>query len=328
VHHCCAQSNLSLGQIDDWVQSIEPAGAADLAQTLTSPFPTGIQKVRAIYSWIAQHIEYRTKRTGHKDPAFVRLRILKPIDSVEVNSADDFVAEMVLRNLSGVCEGYARLFKTLCSYAGIHCVLITGYARSDMERVGTKFFSNHYWNAVLIDSAWHLIDVTWSSGYFTYYGSEFIKHFDDYYFFTPPDLFIRDHFPDDLQWTLLPDPPAPEEFRHSPFRQRSFVKYNLYSLTPSTGMIIASLGDTLHLEWQTSDAEADKRKAQDTASLDSGMLAAYSSVVFLQPVFSGRRIRYSYVISSPDVRWLHLMYNNDVIVRYRLNIKKEKAVHH
>ena len=86
-------------------------------------------------------------------------------------------------------------FKTLCDYAGIQCVLITGYARSELNHVGTKFYSNHYWNAIFIDSAWHLVDVTWASGYFISHTSQFIKYFDSTYFCMSPNLFIKRSFP-------------------------------------------------------------------------------------------------------------------------------------
>lgn len=319
-----AQKSISLGDIDDYVRSIEPAPPADLVDSLTKNYSTDLQKVRAIFSWIAEHIVYKTKKTVIKKSPMHDLKFFKPIDSVNVNSANEFVAETVIRNQSGVCEGYARLFKTLCDYAGIKSVLITGYARGDMYHVGMRFVSNHYWNAVFVDSAWHLIDVTWASGYFTYYGDEFVKHFDDFYFFTPPDLFIRDHFPDDLQWTLLPDPSEPEEFYYSPFKQRAFIKYNIIALAPSTGVLHVSVGDTIKFELHTADAVADKGKVTDTLSLDSTTMEKYSSVAFLQPAITDKRIRYTYIVSSENIKWLHLMYNNDVILCYKLSVKKRK----
>jgi transglutaminase/protease-like cytokinesis protein 3 len=318
-----AQKNYGFNEIDNRVQSIEPATAADLALILTAPYNNETKKVRAIFSWIAQHIEYKTKYTITKN--FVspeNISLIKSFDFAANYSANEYVAESVLKNKSGVCEGYARLFKTLCDYAGIKSALVTGYARSNLNTIGKQFFSNHYWNAVYADSAWHLVDVTWASGYFTFHENEFIKYFDDQYFFTPPDLFIRDHFPDDLEWTLLAAPTAPEEFINSPFKQRSFTKYNIESVYPKTGFINVNIGDSINLELETSDIEADKKKAIDTASLDSSMLLKYSSVAFLQPVISGNKITYVFTVNSPDIEWLHLMYNKDVILRYKLKIKK------
>jgi len=33
----------------------------------------------------------------------------------------------------------------------------------------------------------------------------------------------------------------------------------------------------------------------------------------------GSKIIYTYIVSSPAIEWLNIMYNNDVILRYRLN---------
>ncbi|HLY69121.1 MAG TPA: transglutaminase domain-containing protein [Puia sp.] len=323
VYPCFAQQRNNLASIDEEVLSIEPASPADLAHSLTAPYSTGVQKVRAIFSWVAEHIVYKTKKTVIKNPVSKQSR-LKPIDSVTANSANEYVAETVIRNQAAVCEGYARLFKTLCDYAGIQSVLITGYARSEINHFNTRFSSNHYWNAVYVDSAWHLLDVTWASGYFTYTSDEFVKYFDDYYFFTPPELFIKDHFPDDLQWTLLTDPPVPEEFYHSPFKQRSFNKYNITSYAPQYGVIHTYLGDTLRFGLKTTDPETDRLKIADTASIDSNMLLTYSSVIFLQPTTTDKISRYHFIVTSENIKWVHLMYNNDIVLRYRLEIKKSK----
>ena len=63
-----------------------------------------MQKARAIFSWIAQHIEYNTgkKNTVH----FIPFRSI-----YDTCSANEYVAQTVfLKNKSGMCEGYARLF--------------------------------------------------------------------------------------------------------------------------------------------------------------------------------------------------------------------------
>ena len=317
-----AQESQGFSGIDYRVQSIQPATAAALAQTLTAPYPQEKQKVRAIFSWIAYSISYRAKKTEPRYETAAKSAVLRPIDTASLNSANDYVAEIVLSKLSAVCEGYARLFNTLCEHAGIQSVLITGYARGDMNHIGRNFTSNHYWNAVFVDSAWRLVDVTWASGYFTYYSNEFIKHFDDFYFFTPPDLFARDHFPDDLRWTLLADPPFPEEFHNSPFKQRAFVKYHILSFFPRKGVVEAAPGDTLLFSIESSDTARDKRVATDTASLDSSMSAAYRSVVFLEPLLTGNKMTYRYIVSDPGVEWIHLLYNKDILLRYRLKYKK------
>ena len=135
------------------------------------------------------------------------------------------VAQKVLRRGIAVCDGYSRLFKVLCQYAGIEAVVLNGYAHSDFNSGGNRFRTNHTWNAVCIDSVWHLVDATWGAGYMTY-SDEFVQKQNDFYFLTPPDEMIRDHYPEDLRWSLLTHPPGLAEFKKAPFRSKSFLKYN------------------------------------------------------------------------------------------------------
>ncbi len=58
-----------------------------------------------------------------------------------------------------VCDGYARAFKVLCDKLKIPCVLVTGYARYNLEQKG-EF---HMWNSVqMTDENWYGVDVTWN----------------------------------------------------------------------------------------------------------------------------------------------------------------------
>ena len=316
------------GPVSDWdidrrVTNIATAAAPELAQTITAPFTTNREKVRAIFSWVAQHIAYRVKNARRIRTAQLNSFAGEEyMDTIRWNTANEVVAEMVLRSQSAVCDGYARLFKTLCDYAGIPSVIVTGYARDEITRTGAKFRANHNWNAVYTDSAWHLIDVTWASGYTSYFGDAFIKHFNDYYFFTDPKFFIEDHFPDDLQWTLLPTPPAFKEFERAPYRPKPFIKYNIVSYQPANGLIDVAVGDTIHIELETSNAEADHRIGADSTCFNSRMPDEYLAVAFLQPNANGKKINYTYVVEQGDKEWLQLVYNKDIIMQYRLKIKK------
>lgn len=50
-------------------------------------------------------------------------------------------------------------------YAGLYCVVLTGYAKGKDFKPGDSFkgVSNHSWNAVHIDDNWHLVDTKWAS---------------------------------------------------------------------------------------------------------------------------------------------------------------------
>jgi len=321
------QRQVSFSEIDQRVKSIEPAPPATLAYTLTKDYTTEKEKLRSIFSWIAEHIAYRVRKNTITVNNFNYTGRPEVADTGKWRSANDFVAETVLQNKSAVCDGYARLFKTLCDYAGLRSAIITGFAKGDLSRQ-LKFRCNHTWNAVYIDSAWRLLDVTWASGYTSYRGDEFIKRYDDTYFLAPPEVFIQDHFPDDLRWTLMDKPIIPREFNGSPYRNKSFAKYRINAYSPGGGIIEAAIGDTIQIVLETGDALADSKMAADTiASFDSCLQRITPSIAFLEPSVTDKNkqlLRYVFCVENPGIEWLHIVYNHDTILQYRLKIKNER----
>ncbi|HEX7847283.1 MAG TPA: transglutaminase domain-containing protein [Chitinophagaceae bacterium] len=315
--------------IDRKVQSIDGTDPEILSQQLTTPYQTEIEKVRAIFRWITEHIAYfkREPPNRKKQKKLVPYDFDYPIvyDTGALQPLTERAALKVLHDKKAVCEGYARLFKSLCDHAGIRSEIITGFARTDPSIVQARFRSNHSWNAVRIDSAWYLLDVTWASGVIIFPTGEFLKYYDDYYFLTPPDKFIKHHYPDDLHWALLDELPAMNEFRQTPYRQRSFVKYPIINFSPATGLIEASIGDTLRFELETEPGQRNWTISSD--SLWDGIDQRNPMFAYLQPMSSGSSNKqyYLFPVVSEDIQWLHLMYNNDAVLRYRLKIKKDIA---
>ena len=300
---------------------------AILARELVKGKETELEKVTAIFRWITDNISYKTRSSYNKKvigKASYRnfyqdgdddLSPLKPVN--------ERVSISVLKKREAVCDGYARLFTTLCDYAGIRSEIIAGYARGGTSK--SRFTVNHNWNAVMIDGKWHLVDVTWASGYLSIAGDEFIRRYDPHYFLTPPQVFLRDHYPDDLRWTLMDDEVLPDEYKRSPFRQKSFVKYAIRSFYPSSGIIEAVVGDTVRLKLETAMKERDMNVCPDLL-VDSTIYSHSPSWVFLkpQPGTKFNEFLYTFNVTSPDVQWLYLMYNDDMVLRYKLTIKKER----
>ena len=320
-----AQNVSSYSDIDWKVQSIDAPTPDSLAKLLTVSYTTDLQKVRAIFSWIAQHISYNTFVISSNRKFTSSKYVVQPDDtSAEWKSAIEMTAIKVLKKRTAVCDGYAKLFKTLCDYANVRSEIITGYARGYMEGEN-KFRSNHTWNAVMIDSVWKLLDVTWASGYINY-TNQFAPRLDDTYFLTPPQQFIHDHYPEDITWTLMDDPPAMNEFKRMPYKGKSFVKYSIRSYSPTNGIIEAAAGDSIRIELRVKDAERDKHISPDPF-FDSTIIDRSPLSVFLSPSNRvGNKFIYTYVVPSAAVGWINVVYNNDVIMRYRLNIKKDVAV--
>lgn len=306
-----------------------------LAAELTAHCKTDREKVKAIFHWITDNISYklaprfRSPIIGQSTRRYTSEEAGEQPDTSALKPLNERVACDVLNNRDAVCVGYARLFTTLCDFAGIRSEIIIGYARGNPNRPVSKFGVNHYWNAVFLEGEWQLLDATWASGFITSGGEQFVKEYDGNYFLTSPELFIKDHYPDDVRWTLLPNAKVPHEFRFSPFKQKSFLKYNFTSFFPAKGIIEAEEGETIRLELIPADSERDKRISPDML-VDSTLFTQSDAWVFLQPAATGKNgekdtYLYEYKIPAREVEWLYLMYNDDIVLRYKIKVKKRKA---
>lgn len=132
------------------VFSQEDAGV--LAKQLTESKTTELEKVTAIFQWITGNIAYHIPPEKRK---IIGKASLKNFQSEEIDDdssplkpLNERVAANVLKKRVAVCDGYARLFTTLCDEAGIRSEIIIGYARSGTNKPTKRFGVNHYWNAV------------------------------------------------------------------------------------------------------------------------------------------------------------------------------------
>lgn len=185
-----------------------------LTHYLCDPLGSEEQKVFAIYNWITHNIAYDAK-------------------SLQKGSLKQETAEKVLKRKKGVCEGYARLFVTMCREAGIPAVKVDGYAKDWNFDDGDKLYiPRHCWNAVLLNNKWQLVDVTWGAGGLSQkpgwlrsqlnkttknkiHSSSKLKfsfHYDPQYCLQPADSFRIKHLPADPLWQLANEPMPIEVF--------------------------------------------------------------------------------------------------------------------
>ncbi|KAJ5894750.1 hypothetical protein N7495_006441 [Penicillium taxi] len=151
-----------------------------LANELTAPFSSMTDKARAIFTWLHHNIAYDAY-------AFFN------------NCVKGSTPASTLSTGLAVCEGYAALFTTLATHAGLEAVLVSGHGKGygytplAPGESPPPFSTGHAWNAVRIDGGkWKLIDTCWGAGsvdgasMFTMSNEEFgLKHFPsnrDYFF--------------------------------------------------------------------------------------------------------------------------------------------------
>ncbi|MEO9482050.1 MAG: transglutaminase domain-containing protein [Ekhidna sp.] len=115
----------------------------------------------SIFNWITDNIEYdvKTYQQNLDYPYFIIDPNLDSASYMKVYNSK--VSEMVIRTKKAICDGYSRLFLSLCELAKIQCKYITGKVRFPLR----DELAEHAWNAVLINNQWYLLDITWASGY-------------------------------------------------------------------------------------------------------------------------------------------------------------------
>jgi len=166
-------------------------------------------KVKRLHDWIADNIEY-------------------DVESYFAGTTSGSSEENSLVRRRAVCHGYGNLLERMCKEAGIPCRTITGNGRGYGFSQGQEIVDgqqNHAWNAVHVEGAWRLVDVTWDAGHVE--GREFRKEYCTTYLFMPPEQFVYTHLPGEARWQLLTRPLTSQQFKDLPYLRGVFFDHGL-----------------------------------------------------------------------------------------------------
>lgn len=100
-----------------------------------------------------------------------------------------------------------------------------------------------------------MCDVTWASGYIREGRVSFSKRFNEIYFLTEPSLFISNHYPSNVSWTLLKDHPSLTQFLQAPFRPEGFIQNQVNQYAPHGGAIRVKTGEPFELRFTSNASE-------------------------------------------------------------------------
>ena len=215
--------------IDAWARQAPAAEAespARLAQYLARPARDDFDKARALFTWLATHIDYDVAAFLSGQPSS--------------NAAGD-----VLRSGRSVCQGYSNLFEQMAEVLGLEVATIQGWGKGYGYQPGQALGdTNHAWNAIQIGDAWYLLDATWGAGYVDG-AQQYVRKFEPFYFLTPPDQFSYSHLPEDEKWQLLDPPLTVDEFVTRARMEPSFFRLG-FGLDTHPEAVIRT-GPKLHL---------------------------------------------------------------------------------
>lgn len=229
-----------------------------LARQITKGKKNERQKTKAIFDWIANNIAYDvalSDKISAGKKKYSRLKV-PPATTVAQYRKDynEALVKLVLKRKKAICDGYSRLFKTLCDYSGIEANIISGVAKGSLDSKP----DSHAWNGVKLGGKWYLLDPTWASGYVNL-GDVFVKKYNDFYYLTDPEKLVVDHLPNELKWTLLDKKKSLELFSASPVKTSNvFAQGNLVDFYPKGKTVKPNKDDILEI-WFEFKSDPDKK---------------------------------------------------------------------
>lgn len=212
--------------VDEYVKSLgslDSMNMGSISYTLTKRFPESLDKVRAIFDWVALNINFDCKSARNG------------------NNTKTYYAEDILKTRKATSSGYASLFQDLCSVAKIRCLTVDGYVKNEVEQINEKPDEfNHTWAVVQLGQSpesWFYVDPTRGSGYTDDKITTFTKAFNDQYFFSDKRIFNMQHYPDNTAWMLNAGPRSLNEFLSFPLVKDAAFEFGLIRFLPANGYI-------------------------------------------------------------------------------------------
>ncbi|KAI4602066.1 cytokinesis protein 3 [Pestalotiopsis sp. 9143b] len=152
--------------------------AITLATTyVCRPYRSEVQRLRAIFIWVAEMINWEEDFEGEVD------------------------TRRVITTKRGCAEEYAALVHEMCAAVGIQSEVVRGYLKTPGEVPETTIMPrpNHWWNAVLVDEEWRIIDCCLASASNprrALYSSSHNTNADGWWFLTRPTEICWTHVPE------------------------------------------------------------------------------------------------------------------------------------
>ena len=273
-----------------------------LVYRIKSDFSTDLDRTYAVYSWITNNIAYD----------YAAANAYSGLWKPDVNGDPDpdhykSIANYTFQYRIAVCEGSSVLFNELCRAMDIQVHKVVGCARTRVSEIGVPWNSNHAWNLVVLDDQQFLVDSTWGAG--AWKNNGFVKNPNDFYFMTPPELFIEKHYPEDTKYTLLNENPSKSWFLEKAIPQtwnNTFVTANL----PKSGIIEKPSQGVRELKFDLNVAAPITR----VSILNNGEFIPVTNYVH-----ENGRLTFTHAISSGYLKNQLLVYiNNKAVLKYRV----------
>ena len=160
----------------------------NFAKKITEGTNGNYEKIKAIYQWICENIDYDT-------------------------SYNIYDADQCIEKRRGVCNAYCELFYHLAKAVDVQVDIIRGKSKDHNGVIGKR---GHAWLYAYTDSKHGiLLDPTWGAG--STINGKFVRNKNCWLWFNvTPEWMILSHYPDDESYQFLSKPVSRKEFRLMP----------------------------------------------------------------------------------------------------------------
>ncbi|KAH8663957.1 hypothetical protein BX600DRAFT_381886 [Xylariales sp. PMI_506] len=222
VHEPTNYQAINLSQVDKnsrFIISLSPMTTAiTLATTyVCRPYRSDVQRLRAIFTWVAEKITWEEDFEGEID------------------------TRRVIQTKRGCAEEYAVLVHEMCAAVGLHSEIVRGYLKTpgEVPETGIMPRSNHWWNAVIVDNEWRMIDCCLASASNprrALYSSSTSPHADPWWFLTRPSELCWTHIPEHHEQQHICPPVAHEILLNLPGTCPPYFKNGLAMVDYNTSL--------------------------------------------------------------------------------------------
>lgn len=318
VHAQNGSSNFQ--QVDDFARTVKYRGnLQELTSTLTNPYTDTFYKLRAIFIWIADNIEYDYKQYNSGSDEWKHFECYGSKASCAQARIDweNKLVEHVLDKRKAVCSGYAKLFKKMCEQAGIQNEMVDGYVKQNKFQVGLVLNVSHSWNVVKVGGINYYFDVTWAAGSCRYNDetgkiTDFVKQYHDFYWQTPKQKFIRNHFPKDEKW-IAETGRTKEQFFNAPYFYPNELIRNMETNIPDSGVVKTRVGDTLHFSFTF-------KKPIKNIQVNTNNYKNVEILLTNKAAWENNIYQFDYVVKENSLYYIEILFDAKEGIRYKVKI--------
>ncbi|KAA6413592.1 MAG: hypothetical protein FRX48_03338 [Lasallia pustulata] len=222
-----------------FINSLPPmTNPTSLAQGyVCRPYRSDVQRLRAIFTWVSEKVAWEEDFEGEVD------------------------SRRVIQMKRGCAEEVAVLVMEMCSSVGMHAEVVRGYLKTPGEvlELGSRPRPNHWWNAVLVDGEWRIMDCSLASptnpkrALYSSVGSQIAE---SWWFLARPMEVCYTHIPSILEQQRICPAISPDILLALPCACPPYFKNNLQMLDYDTSLLQLENLELLHIQFTApSDVE-------------------------------------------------------------------------